>query len=211
MAKLSKGFTLVELLVAIAIFAVLSALGWKIFDHVARVKERNMVKEKTLIDLQIAYQRVLKDSVQIVPISASVNKNIEPALILQDNQLSFSKSGVVDPLQQGYSPFERIEYSYDTGSKSIIRSRYLNLNRTNNQTSENSVLLNNIDEFKVEILKPNTSAAWPENSNEENRNTQLLLPRGIKLIFTQNGTDYEWIFRLLDTDELAKNIKETAP
>jgi general secretion pathway protein J len=211
MAKLSKGFTLVELLVAIAIFAVLSVLGWKIFDHVARVKERNMVKEKTLIDLQTAYQRVLKDSVQIVPISASVNKNIEPALILQDNQLSFSKSGVVDPLQQGYSPFERIEYSYDVGSKSIIRSRYLNLNRTNNQTSENSVLLNNIDEFKVEILKPNTSAAWPENSNEENRNTQLLLPRGIKLIFTQNGTDYEWIFRLLDTDELAKNIKETAP
>lgn len=209
MAKLSKGFTLVELLVAIAIFAVLSALGWKIFDHVARVKERNMVKEKTLIDLQTAYQRVLKDSVQIVPISASVNKNIEPALILKDNQLSFSKSGVVDPLQQGYSPFERIEYSYDVGSKSIIRSRYLNLNRINNQASENSVLLNNVDEFKVETLNSNTSVAWLENSNEENRNIHLL-PRGIKLIFTQNGTDYEWIFSLLDTDKLAKNIKETA-
>ena len=185
MAKLSKGFTLVELLVAIAIFAVLSALGWKIFDHVARVKERNMVRENTLIDLQTAYQRVLKDSIQIVPISAAVNKNIEPALILQDNQLSFSKSGVVDPLQQGYSPFERIEYSYDAGSQSIIRSRYLNLNRTNNQASENSVLLNHVDEFKVEVLNPNTSAVWPENATEENKNTHMLLPKGIKLIFTQ--------------------------
>ncbi len=32
------GFTLVELLVAIAIFAGLSALGWKAFDYIAKSK-----------------------------------------------------------------------------------------------------------------------------------------------------------------------------
>ena len=36
-----SGFTLVELLVAIAIFAVLSALGWKVFDYLIKIKERN--------------------------------------------------------------------------------------------------------------------------------------------------------------------------
>ncbi|WP_252357130.1 PulJ/GspJ family protein, partial [Acinetobacter baumannii] len=37
----ASGFTLVELLVAIAIFAVLSLLGWKIFDYLLKVRDRN--------------------------------------------------------------------------------------------------------------------------------------------------------------------------
>jgi len=41
----SKGFTLVELLVAIAIFAVLSALVWKVFDYIIQPKDRNVVHE----------------------------------------------------------------------------------------------------------------------------------------------------------------------
>ncbi len=36
-----KGFTLVELMVAIAIFAVLSALGWKVFDYMVKTKDQN--------------------------------------------------------------------------------------------------------------------------------------------------------------------------
>ncbi|MCP5688524.1 prepilin-type N-terminal cleavage/methylation domain-containing protein, partial [Klebsiella pneumoniae] len=37
----ASGFTLVELLVAIAIFAVLSLLGWKTFDYLLKVRDRN--------------------------------------------------------------------------------------------------------------------------------------------------------------------------
>ena len=36
MMKIKNGFTLVELLVAIAIFAVLSMLGWKVFDYLLK-------------------------------------------------------------------------------------------------------------------------------------------------------------------------------
>ncbi|MDP7952753.1 prepilin-type N-terminal cleavage/methylation domain-containing protein, partial [Acinetobacter baumannii] len=41
----ASGFTLVELLVAIAIFAVLSLLGWKIFDYLLKVRDRNAEHE----------------------------------------------------------------------------------------------------------------------------------------------------------------------
>ena len=37
--KYKQAFTLVELLVAIAIFAVLSMLGWKVFDYLLKVKD----------------------------------------------------------------------------------------------------------------------------------------------------------------------------
>ena len=65
-----SGFTLIELLVAIAIFAVLSALGWKIFDYLIKVKDRNVMHEENLGQLQGAYQQIQRDTLQIVPISA---------------------------------------------------------------------------------------------------------------------------------------------
>jgi len=60
--KYKRGFTLVELLVAIAIFAALSALGWKVFDYLIKVKERNSIHEQNLARLQEAYQQILRDS-----------------------------------------------------------------------------------------------------------------------------------------------------
>ena len=46
--KYKQAFTLVELLVAIAIFAVLSMLGWKVFDYLLKVKDRNAEHETYL-------------------------------------------------------------------------------------------------------------------------------------------------------------------
>ena len=43
-----NGFTLVELLVAIAIFAVLSALGWRVFDHIWVTRDQNTLHEQKL-------------------------------------------------------------------------------------------------------------------------------------------------------------------
>src|SRR5690606_13527282 len=89
--KPASGFTLVELLVAIAIFAVLSALGWKVFDYLIKVKERNTEHEVNLGQLQEAYQQVLRDTVQAVPLTANINSDIQPALVLQNGRFNFSK------------------------------------------------------------------------------------------------------------------------
>ena len=114
-----SGFTLIELLVAIAIFAVLSALGWKIFDYLIKVKDRNVMHEENLGQLQGAYQQIQRDTLQIVPISARSGEQVEPALRLDRQKLSFSKAGVTDPLKQGLSPYERIEYGYDQQEKTL--------------------------------------------------------------------------------------------
>ena len=114
-----SGFTLVELLVAIAIFAVLSLLGWKIFDYLLKVRDRNAEHEVHLFELQDAYQQILRDSLQIIPLSANQGGQLHPALEIDNQILRFSKAGVTDPLKQGLSPFERIEYRYDADQKII--------------------------------------------------------------------------------------------
>jgi len=201
--KQRSGFTLVELLVAIAIFAVLSALGWKVFDYLIKIKDRNTQHEQRLGQLQEAYQQLLRDSVQIVPITANVADQIQPALVLQDGQLSFSKTGVTDPLMQGIPPEERVEYVYKADEKKLYRYKYKNLNQIGHDQPETSVLMESVDQFQVMVLNPNELAQWPEAAlNDHDLAQAKLLPRGLKINLTVNDEHYEWVFSLLNTDFL---------
>jgi len=198
-----SGFTLVELLVAIAIFAVLSALGWKVFDYLIKIKERNTQHEQRLGQLQEAYQQVLRDTVQIVPVTANVAGQVQPAVMLQNGQLTFSKTGVTDPLMQGIPPEERVEYIYKADEKKLYRYKYKNLNQTGNDQPETSVLLDSVDQFQIMLLNPNEMAQWPEVALSENDVTQAkILPHGLKINLTVNEVSYEWVFSLLNTDFL---------
>ncbi len=201
--KKSYGFTLVELLVAIAIFAVLSALGWKVFDYVVKVKERNAEHEAKLSQLQEAYQQILRDTVQAVPLTANINGEIQPALVLQNGRFNFSKTGVTDPLNQGLAPDERIEYQYRADEKKLYRLKFRNLNQTGNDQPDSSVLLDNVEQFKIVILNPSESDSWPDRAADStNEDSFAVLPRGVKINLAVSGTEYEWLFSLLNTDYL---------
>ena len=200
-----KGFTLVELLVAIAIFAVLSALGWKVFDYLAKVKDRNAMHEANLEQLQESYQQILRDTMQAVPLTANVKGQQQPALVLQNGRFNFSKTGVTDPLQQGISPHERVEYQYRADEKKLYRLKYRNLHQTGNDQPESSVMLDEVEAFEIVVLNPNELSSWPESSVDSQQTEQLrMLPKGIKINLTVRDVQYEWIFSLLQTDFLKK-------
>ncbi|MBC9228600.1 type II secretion system minor pseudopilin GspJ [bacterium SPL81] len=201
--KYKKGFTLVELLVAIAIFAVLSMLGWKVFDYLLKVKDRNAEHENHLFELQDAYQQVLRDSLQIIPLTANDGRELQAALVLNDRSFTFSKAGVSDPLKQGLSPYERVEYRFDAEQKKVYRLKYSNLNIPNRVQPISSTLLQNVDDFRVTVLNPQELSQWPENLNDPNNVNELKkLPLGFKIQLTVAGTDYEWIYSLLNANQL---------
>lgn len=197
------GFTLVELLVAIAIFAVLSALGWKVFDYLIKVKDRNAMHEMNLGQLQDAYLQIQRDALQIVPLTAKVGEQVQAALVLNNQNLSFSKTGVTDPLKQGRSPFERIEYQYNAQDKKLYRLKYNSLNLNASAQPLSSVLMTDVDQFQVVVLNPNELSQWPENALDPNDLKAIQgLPKGLKLKFSIKDIEYEWVFSLLNTDFL---------
>jgi len=199
----SKGFTLVELLVAIAIFAVLSALGWKVFDYIVKTKDQNVIHEQRLGQLQQTYQQILRDTVQAVPLTANINGDIQPALVLQNGRFNFSKTGVTDPLEEGISPDERIEYQYRADEQKLYRLKYRNLNQAGQDQPESSVLLSEVEQFQIIVLNPNELTQWPDASADLNQlEHKQRLPKGIKINLTVNGVSYEWMFSLLNTDFL---------
>lgn len=209
LARKNKGFTLIELLVAIAIFAVLSALGWKIFDYLIKVKDRNAMHEENLGQIQEAYLQIQRDALQIVPLTANIAGGIQPALVLNNQNLAFTKSGVSDPLQQGLSPYERVEYQYDAQEKKIFRLKYANINVSQAQQPVSSVLMSDVDQFQVMVLNSNELTQWPDGHiDATDKATAQLLPRGIKIKITVRDVEYEWMFSLLNTNFLKQTQKE---
>ena len=212
--KLKKawGFTLVELLVAIAIFAVLSALGWKVFDYIAKVKTQNAMHESKLGQLQESYQQILRDTVQAVPLTANIAGQVQAALTLQNNKLAFSKTGVTDPLNQGVAADERVEYVYRQDEQKVYRLKYPNINQSGRGQPDSSVLLNGVEQYQITVLNPNELTTWPDSvGNLSSDAEKQRLPRGLKLNLTVNGVSYEWIFSLLNTDFLEEKKTVSTP
>ncbi len=202
--KYKRGFTLVELLVAIAIFAALSALGWKVFDYLIKVKERNSIHEQNLARLQEAYQQILRDSLQLIPLTANNGGELRPALELNDQHFIFSKAGVNDPLGQGLGPYERIEYQYSSTDQKLYRLKYQDLNTSTAIQPHSSVLLDQVEQYRISVLNPAELNRWPEGVlDPASQSEQLkILPRGFKINLTINGTEYEWIYSLLNAGDL---------
>lgn len=61
-----KGFTLLEIMVALVIFAMLSLMGLQVFNSLNKTKERAKIHTDALSDLQYAYLQLQNDFNQIV-------------------------------------------------------------------------------------------------------------------------------------------------
>src|SRR5699024_7412924 len=68
--KSNHGFTLLELMVAMAIFAMLAVAGWQVFDGVNRARERAQFHAANLSVLPYAYLQLQQDMNQMIPYQA---------------------------------------------------------------------------------------------------------------------------------------------
>lgn len=194
-----KGFTLVEVLVAIAIFAVLSAAGWRVFDQLIKTRERNQQHAAHLLQLQMAYNQMLRDIQQITPISGKLSDTDYPALVVKKDLLQFNRAGVIDPLQQGLDQFEFVEYGYDSEKKALIRYKSPYIYRQDIPIMQADVVLAPITDLRLEVLDPDVQESWPAQTVIEADAEKYILtklPKGIAVNFKYYEQDYRWLFAL---------------
>ncbi len=85
----NKGFTLLELMVAMMIFAMLALLGWQVFSGLNQANERASSHADTLADLQYAYLQIQNDINQIVAWQVVTGQQpVQPVPTQQANQAS---------------------------------------------------------------------------------------------------------------------------
>lgn len=102
-----RGFTLLELVIAMAIFALLGLGSWQLLQSVLRTERSTSSHQLELRSLQRAVALIERDAMQVVlPASGR-------GMTLQRDQLSFHRGNWGNPLDQARSEQLEVNYSLD--------------------------------------------------------------------------------------------------
>ena len=171
-----QGFTLIELMIALVIFAMLALAGWQIMDSLTKSRERGYQHQKSLSQLDYAYLQLSQDLAQTsnyvaVPIlSATANANdtastnsaaMTPTFVLNASQISFIRFAAPDPRYQPSPMLAKIQYS--VAGETLTKRRFYQLD-DNNETPATSVLLTGIKDASWRALTPDAVSVFPDEA-----------------------------------------------
>ena len=100
-----SGFTLLELVIALAIFAVLGLASWGLFDGVVRVQQGTTAHEREFRRLQRAMAVIERDLMQVT----------EQPMVLGQRHLQLQRSHWRNPLDQPRSERQTLIYQLEDG------------------------------------------------------------------------------------------------
>ena len=192
--KLQRGFTLLELMVAMAIFAMLAVAGWQVFDGVNRARERVQRHADNLAVLQYAYLQLQQDMAQVIPYQALNTQNNstndstsnsnqageqkneiapEPFMRVDGEHVSFVRFADPDPRYQSSTSLQHIEYIF--ADERLIRRQYTSLEDGRDSVSLDSVLLEGVTAGRWQAYLPELSTKFPSDDVNNSSNTNIAL------------------------------------
>ena len=168
------GFTLVELLVALAIFAVIAIMAYGGLSTVLQVHSHLEQQGTQLAQLQIAFTWLERDLEQIV--SRSIRDEYgekQPAIQGNLQQLELTRAGWRNPAQQPRSTLQRVAYHLEDNS--LWRSYWQVLDRAQDSRPLQVDLLSNLTEFKLRYLDSHLQwhEQWPPSEILETPPTEI--------------------------------------
>ncbi|WP_404362931.1 type II secretion system minor pseudopilin GspJ [Marinobacter sp.] len=161
------GFTLMEVLIAITITAVIGLGVWQVISGIVLSRDRVDSVAGEFESLQRAFLLLERDIHQIVnrPVR-NIYGDFEPALSTRDEAYVFTltRQGWRNPLGHKRSELQRSAWEY-TGDE-LHRRYWVSVDRGQEEGSQNVRLLENVDAFTVRFLdrERNWTENWPPDN-----------------------------------------------
>lgn len=202
MKPLVKGFTLIEVMIALAIFSMISIAAYKSIDGLMRVKARIEVEDRQWQQVMLFLDRFDQDVKQHVnrPIR-NASDILEPGWWGQPiftnqygAQLSFSRFG--DAQQTGYlMDTRRIGYRLNRGAIELVQ--WPSLDVTIAEKPEVFEVLENVSDLTFKYLSKDGRwmLTWPDPTSSND--PDAVFPRAVSLEITmRSGEKIQRLFSL---------------
>lgn len=184
----ARGFTLVELLVAVAIFAVIAALAYGGLESVIRQSEHNTDAMSQLRRMQQALTIVARDFSQLQPRTIRDPLGGSPLAAFASTpqnlpQTEFTRGGWMNPLADVRSTEERVAYQLDDGK--LVRLAWPELDRTVETQPVKQTLLPDVTAFDLRFM--NSDGQWQDQWPPLNTDASAYLvqrPRAVEIRMT---------------------------
>ena len=148
------GFTLLELLVAVAIFAVLSAMAYGGLSNVIDNSQQTETSMQRLQQVQLAMLKISRDFTQLARRNIRDEYGNSKDFILTgedgDIFIEFTRSGRRNPAELQRSHLQRVAYKLEENQ--LSRLDWPRLDRTREMQPYESVLLDQVENASVRFL-----------------------------------------------------------
>jgi len=189
------GFTLLEVVVAVSIFAVMGVIAFSGLGKMTRDGQALADSNNRLSDLQFAVVYFDRDWAQVSPRRIRNQYGDEESnIVIVDDSITFTHSGWSNLLGQHRSNLQRVQYLVDDGK--LLRRYWRSLDHAVGEAPIQTVLLDNVESMEVAFLnvlgKPIRS--WPVDGSYNDGKPILL---AFKLELPDRGE----IVRLLEVPD----------
>ena len=177
MKSISKGFTLLELLVAMSIFSFMAITAYTGLSNMLTSNQAITEQEQKLKELKRTMLFLEKDFRQIVsrPRRTGYGQDeVAPAFLYgldSEGIIEFTKAGVSNPMAVAKSSLERVRYDLD--EKKLIRNSWAYVDYIDLEPVS-MTLLTDVESLELRLLDANSQ--WKSNWSE-----QKTIPEAIEL------------------------------
>jgi general secretion pathway protein J len=162
------GFTLIEVVIAIFIAAVMFAIGYRTLSQAMIDREALNASQTRVNEIQRGMRIVAQDLAQVAARAArdtQGNGELQPAITADDRDntlLTFSRNGWSNPAGLSRPAEERVRYRFLEGS--LMREHWLSVDPALNSEPRQRVVLTRVKSVEVRFLDPvtrNWRNDWP--------------------------------------------------
>ena len=194
-----RGFTLVEVLVATAVFAIMSAMAWGGLNAVIRTREALVAEQQDFARTMRAVGMLERDLLGAVarPVRGNYGEPL-PALRGDVDHLEFTRLGFASSLVDARSSLERVVYEQD--GTTLKRGRYAVLDRAAGSVAEFTSVRDRLHRLQLRYLdaQGNWLDTWPRSDDKPEA-----LPRAIEFRIDIDGVGE--ISRLIELPSAGTN------
>lgn len=197
----SHGFTLLEILVAMMIFAVIGMLAMGGYNQLLKQSDRVAKNGARVHAVQTALTRLGRDfgSIEPRPVRAALGDGLDAALRAdnrsQEELVELTHSGWTNPAGVARPTLQRVAYRLQDNK--LLRDYWLVLDRTLNEAPVSVVLLDQVKSVKLRYLDQNRGwhDEWPAAGNSTPA-AKYMLPIAVEV--TLELDDWGKLVRLVE-------------
>ena len=183
-----RGFTLLELIVAVFIAALMFAMGYAALGQAARQRGAVEAEQRAIDDLQRALRVMTLDFAQAAarPVRDALGRGLEPAVLADARAaqgVSLTRAAGAAVLGASRPALQRVSWSLE--GDALVRTAWAAPDRTQTTPERRRVMLEGVKRLQFRFLAPNGEwlAEWPGTADRDaGAAPGRLRPRAVEVV-----------------------------